>query len=283
MITGNGDGRVLARRRNGVAPWLAAALGLALMLMAPATPARAQLGAGQLQKVHALTVNTAAWAVLRKLVGLVARDAGLETIANSPDAVDTISVILALSDAERRLDPVLAGAVRAGLTAHPVTAAPSATFSSLGLSRGRALGVACMIFGQSPDNRQKFAALVGLDERNKALCPRDFQAIASYWQPRMSGLLRGPNNDLGFGVKVQLDPAGGSAATARLLLESGQTLQQVAAISTARLALRRDLTIRGADCGEKQVMTPGNSGQIVICYNLMADIANAVAVRLTGQ
>lgn len=261
--------------------WFAPILLVFCLSVALPGPAWAQLGAGQLQKVHALTVNTAAWAVMRQVVATVARDAGLATIADSPDAVDTASVVIALSDAERRLDAVLAGAARGGLAAGRAARA-SGTFARLGLARGQAMGIACLIYGRAPQDRQGFATLVGLSAREKSLCPRDYQAISTYWMSRIGGLLRTPQTGSRFGVSVQLDPAGGGAATARALLVAGQTLEQVAGVANARLALRRNLTIRASNCDNTGSAISSRSGQIILCYKMLADIANDVAQGIGG-
>ncbi|MHA1523207.1 MAG: hypothetical protein ACTSY1_02230 [Alphaproteobacteria bacterium] len=273
-------GSLFARRLGRAAP-MAALVFLAVLLVLP-VPARAQLGAGQLQKVHALTVNTAAWAVLRQVIATLARDAGLTAIADSSDAVDTATVVVALNDDQRRLDAVLAGSVRAGLVAQRAPAQASGTFAQLGLSRGQALGIACIIFGQSPEKRRRFATLVGLSARDQSLCPRDYQAISNYWLGRLSGILRAPGAGSQFSVAVQLDPAAGGAATARALLIAGQTLEQVAGVANSRLALRRNFTIRGTNCNASGGAISSRSGQIILCYKMLADIANDVARGIVG-
>ena len=264
--------------RQVVRTWIAAFLALLVLGSAPGH-SQTTLTPGDLKRVNALSGNTIAWAVLRKAVKLGLTDAGLTEIANQNDSVDTISTILALEDPEARLSPILAGAARGGIMA----AANSDLVASLGLDGSRPKGMGCLIFGHSPQERSLFADLMKMSEAERTNCASHYGRIRDYWLQAVAKFLRPPDAIDEAMVDVRLGPASGTLASARSILIAGETVHEVAYFLRRTTRFARPLILEGASCGTPVVDIDQNSGQLVLCYELLAELVNPIAASVGGQ
>lgn len=246
-------------------------LALASVFWAPAQ-AQLQLTPLDFKRVNALSGNTVAWAVLRKSVAIGLNDAGLTKIASQSDSVDTIATILALEDPDNRLVSVLSGAARGGLMS-----ASDATFAAtMGLDGGRPKGIACLVYGQSPEERVLLADLVKLSQDERNNCSAHYSRIRDYWMNSIAAFLRRQEEAEGTLIDVELGPASGSLASARSVLIAGETIHEVAYFLRRTTRFSRPLLMRGTSCGAPDIKVDNASGQLVVCYELLTELVTHI-------
>lgn len=249
----------------------------ALLMPLPAK-AQGQLGPADLKRVNALSANTAAWAVLRRAVAIALADAGLSDIATNTDNVDTIATVFALEDPEGRMVPVLSGAARGGIMA---AARPDLTVA-IGLDGARPRGLACLIFGQAPQERTLLADLVELSSQEREACASHYERIRDYWLEAAGAILRpdGAGEDTSIGL--DLAPAGGPLASARSVLIAGETVNEVGYFLSRRVRFAQPLLLSGSACGGARVDVDPSSGRLILCYELFAELAQSIGQSLGG-
>lgn len=261
--------------------WSGQVLLVAALVLVPTFPGQAQtqLTPVDFARVNALSGNTVAWAVLRKAVQLGLTEAGLSDIAGRSDSVDTVATILALEDPEGRLVPILSGAARGGLMA----ASNTALVASLGLDGGRPRGIACLIYGKAPEERKLLAELVALSEAGRADCARHYGRIRDYWLAAVADFLRPPSARNETPVEVELGPASGTLASARSVLIAGETVHEIAYFLRRLVRYPRPLVLRGTSCGAPAVDIDAVNGQLVVCYELLAELVTPIAASIGEQ
>jgi hypothetical protein len=261
---------------RGPARILAAAIGILVVLAAP-VGVRAQLGPGDLQVAHALTANTAAWAVLRRAVRHLAGKAVIEGGPISPDTADTLTVLLALEDGEGRLEPVLAGAARGALTALRADDPEiDRLFAGQGLTLSRARAIACLVFGSAPEEMTALAEATELTEAEQDACPASYARFRDHWVPRAFALRRAVSPVEAKPVSVDLRVAGGVMASVRAILIAGQTIDAVGTFVSRALVAQEPMRIEGKSCGASEVTLDEAASRITLCYELVADLAGAI-------
>ncbi|VAW12931.1 hypothetical protein MNBD_ALPHA09-3 [hydrothermal vent metagenome] len=272
-------------KKGRFTPWLGRLAGRAFvaatMAMASMSPgaAQTQLTPTDFARVNALSGNTVAWAVLRKAVELGLAEAGLADIASRSDSVDTVAAILALEDPEGRLVPILSGAARGGQMA----ASNAALVASLGLDGDRPRGLACLVYGKAPQDRELLAELVALSSAGRANCARHYGRIRDYWLAAVTGFLRAPSAREDALVDVELDPASGTLASARSILIAGETVHEIVYFLRRAVRYPRPLVMRGTSCGVPMVGIDPDSGQLVVCYELLAELVPPIAASIGNQ
>jgi hypothetical protein len=274
------DRRALAARPVRAAFALACAW--ALLVGWPGT-GRAQLGPGDLQIAHALTANTAAWAVLRQAVHILAAQAAIEGGMPSDDSADTIAVLLAIEDGGGRIDPVLAGAARAALLALKANdEAINRVFASQGLTQARARAIACLLYGSGPEGLDALAEGAELTAEERAACPDIYARFRKYWVPRAFPLRRAISPVAPQPVTVELGLAGGGLASARAVLIAGRTVESIAAYIEETLVALEPLRIEGRSCGAAETRFDPQTKSVTLCYELVRELANGVERGLSA-
>lgn len=259
--------------RRSAAGALALAVACAVML-SPAG-ASAQLGAGDLQRAHALTANSAGWVALRGAIREVAIAAGVVGDESPEETADTLAVLLALEDGGGRLDAIIIGAARAAVTAHAASdSAVDRVFAEQGLTLARARAISCLVFGQAPEERASIAPALGLNEDEIGYCPTAYGRFRDHWLTEAAAM-RAADNGPGQPATVELAPAGGVMASARSVLAAGQTLDEVAAFITNAIASPRALAIRAADCTREAAPEPA-ADEVRVCYDLIGELAAGI-------
>ena len=238
-----------------------------------ASPASAQLGPGDLQRAHALTANMAGWVALRAAMKLVVDDAGIAE-DDPTETADTLAVLLALEDGDGRLDAVIVGAARAALTAHG-TRDPqiAALFAEYGLSFGRAKAIACLVFGQAPEQRAGIIEPLDLSESHANTCPQAYEQFRNHWLAKASPLRKQAGGAFQAG-QVELVPAGGAMASARAVLIAGRTLDEVAGFFATSVNHSGPIIIKALDCNQIEVSP--DKDEVRICYQLVGELASGI-------
>jgi len=241
--------------------------------LAPAGPAAAQLGPGDLQRAHALTANTVGWVALRTAMRTVVTHAGIGR-DNVEETADTLAVLLAFEDGGGRLDPIVIGAAHAALTAHGAgDEAIAKLFADQGLTLSRARAIACLAFGQAPERRASIVEPLDLSENDVQSCPEAYGRFRDHWLA-IAEPLRTQAEGGGEPVQAELSFAGGSMASARAVLLRGGTLDEVANFFALAVSHPERIAIRALDCGQAEASPV--PGEVRICYSLVGDIASAI-------
>lgn len=244
----------------------------------PAT-AQTQLTPVDFKRVNALSGNTVAWAVLRKAVAWGLTEAGLGEIASKSDSVDTVAMILALEDPEGRLVSVLSGAARGGQMA----ASNAQLVASLGLDGTRPRGMACLIYGKAPQDRELLAELLSLSVDARANCARHYGRIRDYWLTAVADFLRLPASQNDAPVDVDMGPAPGVLASARSVLIASETVHEIAYFLRRSVRYPQPLLLKGANCGAPVVGIDPANGQLLVCYELLAELVPPIAASIGAQ
>ncbi len=258
----------------------AGAFALAFLMAIPLTAtAQTQLTPVDFKRVNALSGNTVAWAVLRKAVAWGLTEAGLGEIASQSDSVDTVATILALEDPEGRLVSVLSGAARGGQMA----ASNAKLVASLGLDGTRPRGMACLIYGNAPQERELLAELLSLSTEGRANCARHYERIRDYWLTAVADFLRLPTSQEDAPVDVDMGPASGVLASARSVLIASETVHEIAYFLRRSVRYPQPLLLKGAICGSPTVEIDPANGQLKVCYELLAELVPPIAASIGEQ
>jgi len=256
---------------------------VALLAATPgAAQAQTQLTPVDFKRVNALSGNTVAWAVLRKAVAFGLAEAGLGEIASQSDSVDTVATILALEDPEGRLISILSGAARGGQMA----AAKPQLVASLGLDGTRPKGIACLIYGNAPQERVLLAELVALSTEVRTSCARHYGRIRDYWLAAVADFLRPPGAQEGVedvAIEVDMGPASGPLASARSVLIASETVHEIAYFLRRAVRYPKPLVLRGTSCGIPVVEIDPAKSQLVVCYELLAELVPPIAASIGAQ
>lgn len=262
--------------RSGV-PFLSVLAIAVVAFISPCADAQTNLTPADLKRVNALSGNTFAWAVLRKSIAMALESAGEAELAARADSVDTIAAILALEDPENRLMPVLSGASRGGLMA----ADRAELVGSIGLDSGRALGLACLVYGQAPVERELLANLVQLAASDRGACAQHYTRIRDHWLEAAAAIRIAPG-DVQSDVSVEYGPASGSLASARSVIIAGETVDEVGFFLSRTIRFASPVRLAGTSCGKTEVEIDAAGGQVTFCYELLGELVESIGRSIGG-
>jgi len=175
---------------------------------------------------------------------------GLPVFGQEEDAADVASILMIDAFYDEEAAQALAYDAAFGFWAEAEISDEVAYWAVHGLDEQRFYNTVCLFYGANPEDRDDFAADMGLPEERAETCPEEFELANDSWGPAFDEIT-------GSGQTMRYD-GGGNSLTAQLIAE------EVAALN-ADFALPDILTIRVEDCGEANAFYDLDEVAIIMC------------------
>ena len=256
---------------------LARAALLAVLCLAPLTPAHAQEPTEeQVTAALKFSMNYATSIVYHEVGHMLVGELGLPVLGKEEDAADSLAAILMLNDDSdpESWDALIDSADGWYFSATHSTGATIEDFSYYdehSLDIQRAYAMVCMMVGKEPDYFSEVAKSYELSQDRVDGCSYTYMQAANAWDTLLAPHV--VDGEQGVPIKVVYDDGGDYQFFADAVRKD-KLLEKAAALVMSKYVIPREVTFRGALCGEANAYYSVSEAQVTFCYEMAEDTYN---------
>jgi hypothetical protein len=214
--------------------------------------------------------------LLHELGHAVITQMGLPVLGRMEDAADTFAVFMLLGMGSEFSHRALVDAAEGWFLAarrDEKTGARTAYYSEHGLNEQRAYQIVCLMVGSDAEKFRDLADETNLPEDRRHTCLGDYSNAVFSWNLLLEPHRRAPDQP-----KTQIDviygPAEDGMTAIRDVARSILLLETVAGHAADQFVWPRPLTLEMQSCGFPNARWDIRTRQVILCYELGADLAN---------
>ncbi len=210
----------------------------------------------------------------------------LPVLGREEDAADSLAVLMMLPDNEdAQADALLLSAADGyGLADEQGEPDDLAFWDEHSLDLQRYAAVNCLIFGSDPEGFADLAQIVEMPEEQQERCPEIYRQTADSWQKVLERHLRKDGTPAGKSIRLRFERPGRSVGADLVALLKGSEALRAAVRNVADgFVLPADLTVAFAQCDESNAFYDPETGNVTICYELVAYFAELVVNDIAAR
>jgi MFS family permease len=190
------------------------------------------------------------------------------------DAVDAFAAITMIPERPDRLRDqlIIAAADGWGMFSDSLLAGESPMWGEHSLDAQRYYATVCLMVGSDPDGFRDYATEAELPDERIAACPDDYRRARTSWARLLAPHRKRPGEGRpGGALRVRFERPGPLEDGLDALAQADGLIERALADLSAEIALPRDLVVRFQDCPGPDAYWRTDRGEVVICYQLLAE------------
>ena len=226
-------------------------------------------------ETNRFALGNSIWILYHEIGHLLVNEFQLPVLGREEDAVDHLATVTLLEGADEQMDNYLADAVDGFFLSARIKRNNNSDrmfFAGHGLDEQRAYEVACLMLGNDERAFTPLADSINLPVQDRERCPNAYQLARSSWLSVMEGHTGGwlskPAKDA---VLFEYGAASAKHAEAKSILENAEVLEAAAEYLSGQYVFPRQVMIRTEECGDSNAYFEPNSGEVVLCYELVEE------------
>ena len=231
-------------------------------------------------------LGNAVWILYHEIGHLLINEFQLPVLGREEDAVDHLATVLLLEAADQENDQYLTDAIDGFFLSARVRARVDTSrlvSSGHGLDEQRAFEVVCLMLGNDARSFGPLADSVEMPEGERGRCAHAYGLARSSWFTVLEANTGGWFNRADpKSVAINYGPAGRANVSARTILEGASVLERAADFLGRTYTFPREVALRAEECGEVNAFFEPDTGEVVICYELVEDFRSLLAGYFEG-
>ena len=212
---------------------------------------------------------------------------GIPVLGKEEDAVDGLATLLMLpEDSDDRSDElILAAADGYGLAHDQGSEDELAFWDSHSLDLQRYGAVNCLIFGSDPEGFADLAKQIEMPESEQARCPETYEQTLASWVALLDQHFREDDDDEDGGrIHIRFDPPDGDIDPALVaFLKASPVIAEAVAGVAESVILPEDFNVVFASCGTINAFYDPGTGDVTMCYEIVAYFGKLIAEDLKAR